>query len=46
MSNLINNRYKPNYVSPPGETIEEILEEREMTQSELAKRMGRPKKNY
>ncbi|WP_009543959.1 HigA family addiction module antitoxin [Crocosphaera subtropica] len=44
MINLIDNRYKPDYVSPPGETIEEILEEKGMTQSELAERMGRPKK--
>ncbi|MDJ0597442.1 MAG: HigA family addiction module antitoxin [Crocosphaera sp.] len=44
MSNLIDNKYKPDYVSPPGETIEEILEEQGMTQSELAERMGRPKK--
>ncbi|MEA5510638.1 HigA family addiction module antitoxin [Crocosphaera sp. UHCC 0190] len=44
MSNVLENRYKPDYVSPPGETIEDILEERGMTQSELAERMGRPKK--
>lgn len=44
MSNAIQNQYKPDYVSPPGETLEEILEEREMTQAELAERMGRPKK--
>ncbi|MBD1925140.1 HigA family addiction module antidote protein [Trichocoleus sp. FACHB-90] len=44
MSNAIQNQYTPNYVSPPGETLEEILEEREMTQAELAERTGRPKK--
>lgn len=44
MSNVIQNQYTPDYVSPPGETLEEILEEREMTQAELADRMGRPKK--
>lgn len=44
MSNEIQNQYTPDYVSPPGETLEEILEEREMTQAELAERMGRPKK--
>ncbi|HEY9691642.1 MAG TPA: HigA family addiction module antitoxin [Oculatellaceae cyanobacterium] len=43
MSNAIQNRYTPDYVSPPGETLEEILEERDMTQAELAERMGRPK---
>lgn len=44
MSNALQNRYTPDYVSPPGETLEELLEEREMTQAELAERMGRPKK--
>jgi addiction module HigA family antidote len=44
MSNVIQNQYTPDYVSPPGETLEEILEEREMSQAELAERMGRPKK--
>jgi HTH-type transcriptional regulator / antitoxin HigA len=44
MTNTIQNQYRPNYVSPPGETLEEILEEREMTQIKLAERMGRPKK--
>lgn len=36
--------YRPDVVSPPGETLEEVLEEREMTQAELAERTGRPKK--
>lgn len=44
MSNVIQNQYTPDYVSPPGETLEEVLEERGMTQAELALRMGRPKK--
>jgi addiction module HigA family antidote len=44
MSNVSKNQYTPDYVSPPGETLEEILDEREMTQVELADRMGRPKK--
>jgi HTH-type transcriptional regulator/antitoxin HigA len=34
--------YEPDFVSPPGDTILELLEERGMTQSELAQRMGRP----
>lgn len=38
------NMYHPDTVSPPGETLEEVLEEREMTQAELAERTGRPKK--
>lgn len=37
-------RYEPDVVSPPGETLEEMLEERGMTQKELARRMGRPLK--
>jgi addiction module HigA family antidote len=44
MSNAIQNQYTPDYVSPPGETLLEILEERGMTQAELAERTGRPKK--
>ncbi|MBU7582885.1 MAG: helix-turn-helix domain-containing protein [Nostoc sp. TH1S01] len=44
MSNKIQNQYTPDYVSPPGETLQEILEERGMSQAELAERTGRPKK--
>jgi len=44
MTNIIQNQYNPDYVSPPGETLAEILEEHGMTQAELAERMGRPKK--
>jgi len=44
MTNTTKNRYAPDFVSPPGETLAEILEERNMSQSELAQRMGRPKK--
>ncbi|NCC31000.1 MAG: addiction module antidote protein, HigA family [Chloroflexia bacterium] len=36
--------YQPDYVSPPGETLEELLDERGMSQAELAERTGRPKK--
>ncbi len=35
-------QFIPRYVVPPGETIRELLEERGMTQAELARRMGRP----
>ena len=38
------NMYAPDFVSAPGETLEELLEDRGMTQTELAERMGRPKK--
>ena len=44
MSNMIQNQYTPDYVSPPGETLLELIEELGMTQAELARRMGRPKK--
>jgi HTH-type transcriptional regulator/antitoxin HigA len=44
MSNAIQNQYTPDYVSPPGETLQEILEERGISQAELAERTGRPKK--
>ncbi|GBF80031.1 hypothetical protein AsFPU1_1432 [Aphanothece sacrum FPU1] len=45
MNSVTENSYTHDYVSPPGETIKDILEERGMTQVELAERMGRPKKN-
>ena len=34
--------FRPLYAVPPGETLQEFLDEREMSQSELARRMGRP----
>jgi HTH-type transcriptional regulator / antitoxin HigA len=34
--------YAPSSVSPPGETLSEMLEERGLTQTELARRMSRP----
>ncbi|MBW4486504.1 MAG: helix-turn-helix domain-containing protein [Trichocoleus desertorum ATA4-8-CV12] len=44
MSKAVQNRYTPDYVSPPGETLLEILEEQGMTQAELSERTGRPRK--
>lgn len=38
------NQYMPDLVSPPGETLNEMLSERGMTQKELAERMNRPEK--
>ena len=38
------NEYAPDVVSPPGATLQDVLDERGMTQSELAARMSRPKK--
>ena len=36
--------YRPDRVSPPGETLADLLEERCLTQKDLALRMGRPLK--
>lgn len=44
MSARIENEYTPLDISPPGLTLEEALEERGMSQAELAERAGRPKK--
>ena len=39
---MTNNKKKctPNWISPPGDTISDILEERDWTQEDFAKRMG------
>lgn len=44
MAERYTNQYTPDSVSRPGETLQEVLEDRQMTQVELASRMGRPKK--
>ena len=44
MSNTTQNQYVPDYVVPPGEILLEAIEERGMTQTELADRTGRKKK--
>lgn len=44
MSKTIHTTYTPDTVSPPGETLLEMLEERGLSQVELAQRMGRPLK--
>jgi HTH-type transcriptional regulator/antitoxin HigA len=44
MSEHIRNQYFPDVVSSPGETLEEVLVSRGMSQAELADRTGRPKK--
>lgn len=38
------NEFRPDYVSPPGESLSEILESRCMTQTDLAERTGRTPK--
>lgn len=42
MANILQNEYHPDSVSAPGETLSETLNALEMSQTELAKRMGRP----
>ncbi len=44
MPSSLANAYLPDRVSPPGETLQEVLADREMSQAELAERTGRPKK--
>ncbi len=41
---MVKNEYTSAHVSPPGETLAETLEAIGMTQSELARRTGRPLK--
>ena len=41
MSRSINNQYDPDYVSSPGETLQETLEALGMSQASLAERAGR-----
>jgi len=38
-------KFSPDWISPPGETIADILEEREWTQIEFAERMGQSTKH-
>lgn len=38
------NQYNPDFVTPPGETLNELLEEMGMSQKELSNRMDRPEK--
>ncbi|HET6383853.1 MAG TPA: helix-turn-helix domain-containing protein [Armatimonadota bacterium] len=40
IENNLGNQYVPDEVSAPGETLQEVLEERRMTQTELAERLG------
>jgi HTH-type transcriptional regulator / antitoxin HigA len=44
MNKVQKTAYQPDYVSPPGETLQETLDMLGMSQSELAERTGRPKK--
>lgn len=40
MAVMAEHSFRPSYVTPPGETIADLLDEHEMTQTELAKRLG------
>jgi HTH-type transcriptional regulator / antitoxin HigA len=40
MAVMTERSFRPSYISPPGETIADLLDEREMTQTDLAKRLG------
>lgn len=42
MSRTLVNEYIPDYVSPPGDTLLETIEDLGMSQAELARRTGRP----
>ena len=44
MADTVTNEYEPDVVSPPGETLLETLDAIEMSQSDLARRSGRPVK--
>jgi addiction module HigA family antidote len=44
MVRAVSNEYTPDLVSIPGETLQEVLDERGISQAELADRTGRPKK--
>lgn len=37
---MIQNEYNPDSASPPGDTLQEVLEDRDITQAELAAQMG------
>ena len=44
MSRTATNEFEPDFVLLPGETLQEVLEERGISQANLAERTGRPKK--
>jgi HTH-type transcriptional regulator / antitoxin HigA len=45
MSSNAHNQYHPDYVSPPGDTLLDVLEGVGMTQAELAERLGKSRKH-
>jgi HTH-type transcriptional regulator / antitoxin HigA len=44
MAEALRNQYTPSEVSPPGDTLRDLLDERGISQADLATRMGRPTK--
>jgi len=44
MASKLKNSYRPDYVSHPGITLLDVLNDRAMSQAELSRRSGRPKK--
>ena len=44
MRKLEKNQYRPDYVSPPGETLIETIRALRMSQADLAERTGRSRK--
>ena len=44
MSRTATHEFEPDFVSLPGETLQEVLDERGISQANLAERTGRPKK--
>ena len=45
MTEKLQNQYAPDYVTPPGETLEEILDSIGMTKAELSDRIGKTPKH-
>jgi len=44
MSRIATHEFEPDFVSLPGDTLQEVLDERGISQANLAERTGRPKK--
>ena len=41
-----NNAFQPDWVSPPGDTIADVLEERNLPPDEFARRIGRSSRKH
>jgi HTH-type transcriptional regulator/antitoxin HigA len=40
LSRIMNTKFSPDWVSPPGDTVQDLLEERNWTQAQLAQQLG------